>query len=215
MTQVKFCGLTRAEDAREAAALGASFLGVIFAGGPRQLTAQRAAEVLGGADPAPRRVGVFASADAPEIADVAATAGLDIVQLHGGATPDRVEAVRRATGKRVWAVIRVGPDGIPADAVDLFDAADAVLLDALVPGQLGGTGVALPWPRIADELARVRSGGRLVLAGGLTPENVRGAIAVVRPDVVDVSSGVESAPGIKDHQRLRAFRDAVLGSQGQ
>ena len=216
MTQVKFCGLTRPEDAREGAALGASYLGAIFAGGPRLLSPARARELFAAVPAGPQRVGVFADQGPAEIADVAETARLDIVQLHGGATPERVEAARAASGRKVWAVIRVRDAELPPEAPELFAVADAVLVDALVPGQLGGTGVTLPWLRLADAVVRARrdAAGRLVLAVGLTPGNVREAIAAIAPDVVDVSSGVESAPGIKDHQLLRAFRDAVLGSDG-
>jgi phosphoribosylanthranilate isomerase len=92
--------------------------------------------------------------------------------------------------------------------------ADALVLDAKVPGQLGGTGVALDWAALANDVSAWRAahpGVRLVLAGGLTPENVQRAIGLLGPDVVDVSSGVESAPGIKDPERLQAFVDAVRG----
>src|SRR5207237_471925 len=91
----------------------------------------------------------------------------------------------------------------------LMELADAVLLDAHVPGMLGGTGVALPWIALAYELQRHHVGAPIVLAGGLRPENVAAAIAAIAPSVVDVSSGVESSPGIKDHERMRAFCDAV------
>lgn len=215
MAEIKFCGLTRPEDAREAASLGASYLGVIFAGGPRHLEPERARAVLGKVDATgPRRVGVFATATPWEIADVAHAAEVDIVQLHGGASPEEVEAVRRAAGCAVWAVIRVGADGLPPEAPELFAAADAVVVDAMVQGRLGGTGVALPWERLAPSIAQAKGKGRLVVAGGLTPENVGQAVVALRPNVVDVSSGVESAPGIKDHQRMRAFRDAVRDSEG-
>jgi phosphoribosylanthranilate isomerase len=95
----------------------------------------------------------------------------------------------------------------------LWAAADALLLDAHVPGKLGGTGTTLPWRTMAADLRELRAAAgpesRLVLAGGLTPDNVGEAILLLRPDVVDVSSGVERAPGIKDHDRMHAFADAV------
>ena len=96
----------------------------------------------------------------------------------------------------------------------LFGEADAVLLDARVEGQLGGSGVVVAWERIAVSVGAVRAGGRLVLAGGLTPENVGLALAALEPDVVDVSSGVESAPGIKDHLRMEAFVRSVRENAG-
>ena len=97
----------------------------------------------------------------------------------------------------------------PTGSTTRSELGDATLIDAFVPGALGGTGVTLPWTQLAARLRSVRGNSRLVLAGGLRPENVAIAIAALSPDVVDVSSGVESSPGIKDHDRMRAFRDAV------
>jgi phosphoribosylanthranilate isomerase len=98
---------------------------------------------------------------------------------------------------------------VPAEAAALIAVADAVVLDAKVPGRLGGTGTAFDWEGVARALDRDRGRGRIVLAGGLNPENVSRAVHIVAPDIVDVSSGVESAPGIKDHARMRAFGDAA------
>jgi phosphoribosylanthranilate isomerase len=209
-TAIKFCGLTRSADADQAAALGASYVGVIFASGPRLLSAARAREVLANVPPSVARVGVFAAQPAAEIARVADDVGLDVVQLHGAADVARVETLRRAFDGQIWVVERVSGRTLPASFSASLEAADAVLLDALVDGALGGTGVALPWHAIADALSAVRGERRIVLAGGLRPENVGQAIAALAPDVVDVSSGVEAAPGIKDHDRMRAFRDAVF-----
>lgn len=204
MADIKFCGLTRVEDARMAGELGAAYVGVIFAGGPRTQTPEAARRVLDGCETSAKRVGVFADAAIEHIASVARAARLDVVQLHGDPSADAIEKVRRATGAEVWAVVRV-TDAIPSGTAALFDAADAVVLDAKVDGMLGGTGVPLPWTRIARDVALARGEGRLVLAGGLKPENVALAMTMLSPDVVDVSSGVESAPGIKDHARMRAF----------
>lgn len=201
--------MTRREDALQAASLGASYVGVIFAGGPRQLTPERAAEVLRDVPADVRRVGVFADQDASAIARSALTVGLDVVQLHGRADVERVRAVRRVFSGDIWAVLRVQGSNLTPNASQFFSEADALLVDACVPGALGGTGTTLPWSKLANALRSLRQGGRLVLAGGLGPDNVADAIAVLAPDVVDVSSGVESAPGIKDHDRMRAFRDAV------
>jgi phosphoribosylanthranilate isomerase len=210
VAEIKFCGLTRPADARFAGELGAAYLGVIFAGGPRMLSAERAAEVLDGCTTGAQRVGVFGSATASEIGRIAREARLDVVQLHADPRADDVAAVRSVSAARVWAVVRV-TDALPADIDDLFGTADAVLIDALVPGSLGGSGVAVDWEALRPELGTRRS-GRVVLAGGLTPDNVARAVAALRPDVVDVSSGVESAPGIKDHARMRAFAAAVAGA---
>ena len=214
-TEIKFCGLTRAADAREAVALGARYVGVIFASGPRRLSVETAADVLAGVPAAVRRVGVFGDTEADAIATAADTLGLGALQLHGENGARLIGGLRARFDGEVWSVLRPRDGQLPATAAELFATADAVLLDAHVPGKLGGTGVTLPWERLVDELAAIRSGGRgarLVLAGGLNSENVGEAIRLLRPDVVDVSSGVETAPGIKDHARMRAFRDAVHAS---
>lgn len=203
MVEVKICGLTRPVDAEYADAAGANYLGVIFAGGPRERLPVQAKETLAGRRA--RKVGVFAAQAPTEIADIAREVGLDVIQLHGASDPARIQAVRAATGLEVWAVLRT-PDGtLPDDAEELADEADALVVDALVPGQLGGNGVAVPWLALGESLDALERGHRIVLAGGLTPETVSEAIDYVSPMVVDVSSGVESAPGIKDHARIRAF----------
>lgn len=205
--EVKICGLTRAQDAEAADAAGAAYLGVIFAGGARERTPAEARVTLAGRRA--RKVGVFASQPEAEIADTAAIVGLNVVQLHADADPERVHAVRAATGLEIWAVVRTADGTLPAHAEELADAADALLIDALVPGRLGGTGATLPWGMLGESLDAMTSGHRIILAGGLTPENVAEAIGYVSPMVVDVSSGVESSPGVKDHARLRAFIAAV------
>jgi phosphoribosylanthranilate isomerase len=210
---IKFCGLTRPEDAEFAAELGAAYVGVIFAGGPRTLTLDRAMEVLAGVPRLVNRVGVFSDQSAHEITRAADWLQLDIVQLHGTATPNRLAEIRRDFSGDVWPVCRVAGSVVPASATEAMSIGDGLLLDAYTPGALGGTGLSLPWSEIANDVAALRVSGKpLVLAGGLRATNVAAAIAALAPDVVDVSSGVESAPGIKDHARMRAFRDAVKAS---
>ena len=207
MTDVKICGLTLPIDAEFADAAGAEYLGVIFAGGPRERTPMQARETL--ASRRARKVGVFADQPADAISTLVDMVGLQVVQLHGAPTAERVKEVRAATGAEVWAVIRTS-DGILPDGVEaLCEAADALLIDALAPGGLGGTGVTVRWDQLGESLDALDYHPRIVLAGGLTPENVVEAIDYVAPSVVDVSSGVESAPGIKDHARIRAFIAAV------
>ena len=208
---MKFCGITRAEDAAEAARLGASWVGAIFAGGPRTIVPSRAAENFHALAQGVRRVGVFGAASAGEIAAIAGAVPLDVVQLHGDPDVENVTAVRKRAGVPVWAVVRIGDTSLPPAARALAEAADALLLDARVDGVLGGTGRALEWDALAEAVEHLRSSApcTIVLAGGLSPENVGRAIEALHPDVVDVSSGVERAPGIKDHERMRAFMDAV------
>jgi phosphoribosylanthranilate isomerase len=211
VTDVKICGMTRSIDAEAADAAGAAYIGVVFAGGPRRQTPDDARSILAGRRA--RKVGVFGDASVGDIAATAATARLDVVQLHAASSPERVEAVRAATGLEVWAGVRTADGSLDDLAESLAGVADALLVDALVPGQLGGSGVTIPWLALGESLDAMLVGARVVLAGGLTPDNVAEAIEYVAPSVVDVSSGVESAPGIKDHARIRAFVAAVRASR--
>jgi phosphoribosylanthranilate isomerase len=207
--------MTREADVDAAVALGARYVGVIFAGGPRTVGVARARDLLRRVPPAVGRVGVFGPlADDSRPTDVAHEVGLDVIQLHGDPNAAAIAKVREAFAGAVWAALRVPGNALPPHAPDLFEAADAVVLDAYSAASLGGTGLALPWEHIADAVADARKLGRLVLAGGLRPHTVSTAVRVLRPDVVDVSSGVESAPGIKDHGKLRAFREAVWQDAG-
>ena len=208
--EVQICGLTRAVDAEFADAAGASYLGVIFAGGPRERTPAEARATLSGRRA--RKVGVFAGQSPSEIASVAALVGLDVLQLHGASDPGRIAAVRAATGLEVWAVVRSSTGVLSRRDEELADAADALLVDAMVPGLLGGSGVTIPWLQLGESLDAMAFGHRVVLAGGLTAQNVAEAIDYVSPMVVDVSSGVESAPGIKDQKLVRAFIAAARAS---
>lgn len=211
MAEVKFCGLTRAVDAQVGGALGAAYLGVVFAGGPRQLDAMSARRVLDGArgQGNARRVGVFGGQSAEQIADDAAAAGLAVVQLHAASDAALVAAIRRRFDGEIWRVVRVPHVADIAALRGAGDGVDAVVVDALVPGMLGGTGVATDWERLAAALDAAGRPSRLVLAGGLRPENVGRAVGLVAPDAVDVSSGVESSTGIKDHASMRAFAEAA------
>ena len=211
MAEIKFCGMMRGEDVSFAAALGASYVGAIFAGGPRHQTLDSAQRVFSAALPPPARVAVVAAQTPIEIAGLVNSLRLHAVQLHANPSVDRIEQVRGATKAKVWAVLQIPGDELPSNVADIAAVADAIVLDARGPSGLGGSGVTLPWTQLARSLAKVRGQCRIVLAGGLKPENVASAIAAIEPDVVDVSSGVESAPGIKDQGRMRAFVEAVAG----
>ncbi|MEK7401735.1 MAG: phosphoribosylanthranilate isomerase [Gemmatimonadota bacterium] len=204
--------MTREEDARQAAVLGAGYVGAIMTESPRQIAPTAAVRVLGAAHGGVRRVGVFGADPAEAIARNAKEGAFDVVQLHGDPSPADVEDLRKHWSGPVWAAIRVGPFGLPRNAAALFDTANAVILDARVEGKLGGAGIPFVWDEL--QLDRIMMGqrrARFVLAGGLTPANVAQAIDELEPDIVDVSSGVESSPGVKDHGKMRAFRDAVRG----
>ncbi|WKW12316.1 phosphoribosylanthranilate isomerase [Pseudogemmatithrix spongiicola] len=217
MAEVKFCGLTRSVDAAEAVRLGAAFAGVIFAGGPRLLDPTRASEVLSPTvGSGTRRVGVFGAQGVDEVLAIARAAALEVVQLSYGESREHRVGLRAAFDGRVWAVKHVSDVRDVEAAADWYgDGIDAIVLDAAVPGQLGGTGVALDWTAVAPAVARLRRRGRVVLAGGLRPENVATALRTVPADIVDVSSGVESAPGIKDPERMRAFAETVRAHEVQ
>jgi phosphoribosylanthranilate isomerase len=206
--EAKICGLTRPDDAAVAGERGATYLGVVLAGGRRVVTPARAAEIVAVARGVPV-LGVFGSQPVEEILDIAAAAGLTGAQLHGDYTPDDAARLRTA-GLEVWRVVRIAT---PPD-LDLLEAAaseaDAVLVEPRVAHAAGGTGVSLDLAVAREARARL-AGRRMVLAGGLTPDNVAGAVALVRPEVVDVSSGVERLPGIKDPIKIAAFLEAVLG----
>ncbi len=193
--------------------LDAQFLGGIRAGGPRVLSPEVWRDVLGVPRAGLARVAVFGEISAEQLVQETQALGADIAQWHGD--PDATAVARVAqSGVRVWPVLRIASGGLPKEAWSLARSAEALVLDAKVPGQLGGTGVALDWATLASDVERWRAdcpGVRLVLAGGLHAGNVGQAIALLNPDVVDVSSGVELAPGIKDPERMRAFVHAVRG----
>lgn len=204
--------MTRHEDATYACELGASYVGAVFASGPRQVSVSQARAVFDSVEGA-ARVGVFGTNDLREIGRIADEAELDVIQLHADPTADDVHAARSSFGGEIWATLRLDGSSLPNSAEELMDAADGVVLDAKSSDKLGGTGQTLPWHDLAAEVGRARTGGLIILAGGLTSGNVGTAMRDLAPDVVDVSSGVESSPGIKNHRLMRDFADAVGGME--
>ncbi|MGH7652481.1 MAG: phosphoribosylanthranilate isomerase [Gemmatimonadaceae bacterium] len=213
LAKIKFCGMTRPQDAALAAEIGVSYVGVIFADGPRRMEPTSAKAIFEAAGDRVKRVGVFGTNDPDEITARADEVGLDVVQLHADPKTADVGAIRRTFRGEIWAAVRIAASHIPSEAESLFDTADAVVLDARSEKRLGGTGRALPWSNLAAELARDRGSSAVVLAGGLKPTNVAAAIRTLAPDVVDVSSGIESAPGVKDPWLMREFYAAVTGAR--
>jgi phosphoribosylanthranilate isomerase len=206
--RVKICGLTRPVDAAAAAEAGAAFLGVVFAGGPRLVTPAQAAEVTAAADGVPV-FGVYGSQSVEEILRISRVAGLSGAQLHGP-YPRAAAARLRMERLQVWRVVRIAtPDGLDALAAAVPDA-DAILVEPHVPHTRGGAGVSLDLAVAREARARL-AGTTMVLAGGLTPETVAEAAGLVRPEVVDVSSGVEYLPGIKDPDKIARFLEALFG----
>ncbi len=212
MSLVKICGLTRRDDARHAEQAGASYLGAILAGGPRLLSTEQARHVLGPRRHGVRRVAVFGDQSAEAVIVLARELELDVVQLHGSRTAEEAAYIGAESACVVWPVLRVAGTALPADAGALAAVHRTLVLDAHVVGQLGGTGVALDWAALAAsvrDLRRAVPDLTLILAGGLSPENVGQAMQLLSPDVLDVSSGVESAPGVKDPARVQRFVQAV------
>jgi phosphoribosylanthranilate isomerase len=207
---VKFCGITRTEDAAVVRACGGSYAGVVMAGGPRSLEEIRARKVLGAVAPGVARVVVVPGPDSQSVADLARRLAVNVVQLHGDPRPADVERLRALWEGEVWSVVR--SEDVERRSGDdlqaLGDVSHALVVDSGRPGTFGGTGQPFEWRRVAPFL-RLSKRTILVLAGGLTAENVGRAIEELSPDIVDVSSGVESAPGVKDHSRMRAFADAA------
>jgi phosphoribosylanthranilate isomerase len=203
--------MTRPQDAALGAEIGASYIGVVFAEGPRRVSPSQGRKILDAAGGAVKRVGVFGTNDPDEIARASEEAHLDVAQLHADPTTSDVRSIRTKFRGEIWAAIRIAGHHIPYESELLFDAADAIVLDARNEKRLGGTGQPLPWDDLAVDLARDRGSSAVVLAGGLKPDNVISAIRTLAPDVVDVSSGIESAPGVKDPWLMREFYAAASG----
>lgn len=210
---VKVCGLTRHQDAAVAVEAGARYLGVILAPGGRRTVTPEAAAVIFNHLPA-QRAGVFVNATADELRRAAEAARLDVLQLHGDEPPELAAALR-GEGFTVWKAVRPrSGDEFAGAAVLYAGAVDALLVDGYSPDARGGTGTAFPWRQVAERIAALELEMAIVAAGGLRPGNVAEAASILRPDVVDVSSGVESAPGVKDAEAVRAFLAAVHGLAG-
>ena len=212
MTKIKICGVTRPDDAARIAEAGVDFIGLNFwPSSKRYLPPERAPAVAAAARAASpssgvvQLVGVFVNASLDEIAAIARDVALDVIQLHGDESPDDAAAIDQATQRPVWKAIAVaGPDDLAS--LGMWSV-DALLLDAPAVGR-GGAGKVFDWAlaRAARQSHPMR---RLVLAGGLGPHNVAAAIDAVGPWAVDVASGVESAPGLKDAAKVAAFVAAV------
>lgn len=197
--RVKVCGLTRVEDVRCADTCGVDAVGFIFAPSPRRVSPEAAAALDRAVSPWVSRIGVFVNPTFSEIDRVLDHVRLDALQLHGDETPQFVSAVAERYRRRIIKAVRVR-DARSLELLGAYDA-DAYLLDTYVPGRAGGTGQTFDWRLIGSCAARYP----IILSGGLTPENVADAVRQVRPYGVDVSSGVERAPGVKDHERIEAF----------
>lgn len=198
MTKIKICGNTRGEDVELAVELGADLLGFIFTRSKRQVRVDQIKAVIAQVPAGVERVGVFIDETAEQIAEVAQACGLTAIQIYRPVTEKD-----RALGLLLLPAFRV-QEGEDLTAIHLENG-DHPLLDTWVPDSIGGTGRAWAWPQ-ARAVARRHP---VVVSGGLTPDNVEGAVRELHPWAVDVCSGVEAEPGRKDHAKLRAFVEAV------
>jgi phosphoribosylanthranilate isomerase len=205
MTAIKICGITRPEDVRVAARCGANAIGLVFYGpSPRCVTPTHAAELIRALPPFVMSVGLFVDAVAHEVTQTLAQARVDLLQFHGDESPDFCRQISQQCGVPYLKAVRVRPGlDLLQYARDYHDA-KGLLLDAYVKGTHGGTGATFDWSLIPENLPLP-----VVLSGGLTPENVTGAIRAVKPWAVDVSSGVEKLKGIKDAEKVAAFITGV------
>ena len=202
MTQVKICGVCRLVDAQAVAAADADYIGVILAQrGPRQQSLAAAADIFSAAGDL-NRVAVFADQDVMEVAAAAQKLELDVLQLHGVESAQFINELECESDAAIWKVVALRETDDLTRAIDTYaDHVDGLLLDAAI----GGSGKRFDWMLAENARALLPAQVRLIVAGGLTPANVAQAVAVLRPDVVDVASGVENAVGQKSAEKINAF----------
>jgi len=198
---IKICGITRLEDALYAEKLGASAVGfVFFRKSPRYINPEQARTISESLGPFIARVGVFVDEDPVIVHNIARTAHLTVLQFHGAESPDYISTFK---GFGIIKGLRVGNDFDPK-ILSMYNK-NTILLDTLVPDNYGGTGKTFDWGKVLI----CGNDYRIILAGGLNPSNVREALKIVKPWGVDVSSGVELSPVIKDHEKMKAFFNTV------
>ncbi len=208
-TRIKICGITTPEQAREVAVAGADAIGLVFAKSPRRVTRERATDIIAALPPLVQSVGVFVDPSEQELLDILAQCPLDLIQLHGNESPEFCKRF----APRVIKAFRIKDE---ADLLALSPYRDTVrgfLLDAWSSRAMGGTGESFDWS-IAKK-ACIQVSTPVILAGGLDPGNAAKAVTQVRPWGVDVSSGVEKSPGIKDMEKVKAFIKAVRSCHEQ
>lgn len=200
-TRVKICGITRIEDARQAARLGTDAIGLVFyPSSPRNVSIEQAQAIARALPPFVSRVGLFVDPEPEQVQQVLDRVDIDLLQFHGNETEDQCSQF----GKPYMKAIRMAPGLDLAETANNFRQASAILLDAWSDKVAGGSGETFDWTRVPSTLELP-----VVLAGGLDPGNVGAAIQAVQPYAVDVSSGVEQDKGIKDAAKMAAFIDEV------
>lgn len=200
----KICGITRVEDALVAAEAGADAIGLVFYDrSPRAVSVQQARAIIAALPPFVTTVGLFVNASRCEIGEILNAVPLDLLQFHG----DETSAQCEGHGRPYIKALRVRPGEDIAACCAEYNQASGILVDTYVPGVPGGTGEVFDWSLVPADL-----GKPVILAGGLTADNVRAAIAQVSPYAVDVSGGVEASKGVKDAEKIRTFIREVRGS---
>lgn len=203
--EVKICGLTRLEDAKAAARAGADYLGAVLSVGYRRSVEPGVAASYAG-ETGRVLVAVLVDETPSRAAQLGRATGAEVLQLHGSEPPRVLGALRDLGSWRIWKALRVRSGDEVEEALDVYgDLVDGLLLDGWHPEHRGGSGARFPWDLIAPLRDTFPEHLAFVAAGGLQPDNVAEAIRKLRPDVVDVSSGVEVRPGVKDPGRVRSF----------
>jgi phosphoribosylanthranilate isomerase len=196
MTKVKICGITTIDDARVAVEAGADMIGLIFYPlSPRFVTPEQAHTIVAHLPPGFPVVGVFVNESVDTVTRIAQTSGVHMVQLHGTESPEMCQQLPWRVIKTFRFTAHIQPEMMPQYTVEAF------LIEGFHAGVYGGGGAQADWQRVAS----LHHYGRIILAGGLTPENVHEAIRIVRPYAVDVCSGVEATPGTKDRDKVHTF----------
>lgn len=205
-TQIKICGITETSALNAAIESGASFCGFVFhSASVRDVSVEQAASLSAHAGNRIKKVGLFVDADDSTLDSVTQRAGLDLIQLHGHEDARRVQMIRNRTGLPIIKAIRVASPEDLKDVDTFAQIADWLLFDAKVAGQAGGTGTAFDWAILKNR----RFPKPWMLSGGLTADNIGTALSLLNPDAVDVSSGVETALGVKSAEKIRSFVNAV------
>ena len=200
--KVKICGITETEDALNAVELGADALGFIFAPSPRQISAERARQIIDAIPPFAKTVGVFVNEDAAVVREHINYCGLDLVQLHGDESPDFC----RNLMPRVLKAVRIKDDSNLSVCRAYQGTVRGLLLDTYAEDKAGGTGKTFDW-QLAIKIKEM--GTPVVLAGGLGPSNIAAAISTVKPYAIDVNSGVEEKPGKKSYRKMKELMNQV------
>ncbi len=225
MTWIKICGITNLEDAKLAVEAGADALGFIFAASPRQVQPERVRELVAALPPKIEKIGVFVNESPAKIREVVHECGLTGVQLHGDeadfANAQHLFPRTATERKRVYKALSMKSLFTPGSGAGTIrdqkwqGVFDAVLVDSGSPTRRGGTGLTFDWTRSQPFIRELKKLYKVIIAGGLNPENAARAVELFKPWGVDVASGVEHEPGKKDHEKVRAFIAAVRGAKAK